>query len=76
MTRSPTSPPGREARSGRRADYLAVAPRVVAVSRDLDLDRGGMACPVTPPDPQRVLELAERWNLESPSARLVQALTR
>ena len=44
--------------------------------RDIDLDRTDIACPVTPPDPQRIIELAEKYNLESPAARLVQALTR
>lgn len=68
--------PGPRGKIKAAVDYLAVAPQVVAVQRDLDLDRSKIACPVTPPDPQRVLELAERYNLESPAARLVQALTR
>ena len=68
--------PGPRGKIKAAADYLAVAPQVVAVSRDLDLDRSGIACPVTPPDPQRVLDLAEKWNLEGPASRLVQALTR
>jgi 5'-3' exonuclease len=68
--------PGPRAKIRAAADYLAVAPKVVAVARDLDLDRSGTACPVTPPDPDRVIALAERYNLESPAARLVQALTR
>ena len=32
--------------------------------------------PVTPPDPGRVAELAKQYNLESPAARLVEALMR
>jgi 5'-3' exonuclease len=68
--------PGPRGKIKAAADYLAVAPSVVAVTRDLDLDRSSMTCPVTPPDPDRVVELAERYNLESPAARLVQALTR
>jgi 5'-3' exonuclease len=68
--------PGPRAKIRAAADYLAVAPKVVAVARDFDLDRSGTACPVTPPDPDRVIALAERYNLESPAARLVQALTR
>jgi 5'-3' exonuclease len=68
--------PGPRAKIKAAADYLAVAPRVVAVSRDLDLDRSATACPTTPPDHARIIELAERYNLESPAARLVQALTR
>jgi 5'-3' exonuclease len=68
--------PGPRGKIKAAVDYLAVAPQVVAVSRDLDLDRSGIACPVTPPDPARVVELAERYSLESPAARLVEALTR
>ncbi len=58
------------------ADYLAVAPRVVAVARDLDLPRDGFARPTTPADPDRVAALAERWNLASPTERLLTALAR
>jgi hypothetical protein len=53
-----------------------VAPDVVAVARDLELDRSGIGCPATPARPERVLALAERYNLESPAARLVDALIR
>jgi hypothetical protein len=53
-----------------------VAPEVVAVARDLDLDRTGLDRPVTPRDPDAVAELARRYNLESPAARLVEALMR
>jgi len=67
--------PGPRGKIKAAAEYLAVAPRVVAVTRDLDLDRSDLACPTTPPDHARVIELAEKWNLESPAARLVQALT-
>ena len=31
---------------------------------------------MTPRDPDRVAELAQRYNLESPAARLVEALIR
>ncbi|MGN6575329.1 MAG: 5'-3' exonuclease H3TH domain-containing protein, partial [Nocardioides sp.] len=57
------------------ADYLAVAPRVVAVARDLDLDAPDLTLPRTPADPDAVLALAQRWGLDSPAARLVEALT-
>jgi 5'-3' exonuclease len=68
--------PGPRAKIKAAADYLAVAPTVVAVARDIDLDRSDLTCPVTPADPDRLLALAEQYNLESPAARLVQALTR
>jgi 5'-3' exonuclease len=56
-------------------DYLAVAPRVVAVARDLDLDSPDLALPRTPRDPDRLVALAEAWGLNSPVARLVDVLT-
>ncbi|WP_366522925.1 5'-3' exonuclease [uncultured Nocardioides sp.] len=68
--------PGPRGKIKAAADYLRVAPKVVAVARDLDLDRTGLERPVTPRDPERVKELAYRYNLESPAARLVEALMR
>ncbi|WGL54209.1 5'-3' exonuclease [Nocardioides sp. BP30] len=56
-------------------DYLEVAPKVVAVARDVDLDRTGFGLPRTPVDAERITELAERYNLSSPLARVVDALT-
>ncbi|MGZ4437194.1 MAG: 5'-3' exonuclease [Nocardioidaceae bacterium] len=56
-------------------DYLEVAPAVVAVARDLDLGELDLTLPRTPADPDAVLALAERWGLDSPTARLVEALT-
>ena len=58
------------------ADYLEVAPTVVAVARDLDLERSGATLPRTPKDPERVAELAATWGLESPVERLLDALAR
>ncbi|WP_345464400.1 5'-3' exonuclease [Nocardioides marinquilinus] len=55
-------------------DYLAVAPQVVAVARDIDLPRTGHELPTTPADPDRVAALAEQWSLGSPAARLVTVL--
>ena len=57
------------------ADYLEVAPRVVEVSRDIDLGDPDLTLPLTPADPERLVALSERWNLESPIARLVETLT-
>jgi 5'-3' exonuclease len=58
------------------ADYLEVAPTVVAVARDIDLPRGdALALPSAPADPDLVVELAERWGLDSPTERLVRVLT-
>ena len=58
------------------ADYLEVAPTVVAVARDLELDRSGAPLPRTPKDPERLAALAATWGLESPVERLLDALAR
>ena len=57
------------------ADYLAVAPKVVAVARDLDLGDPDLRLPRTPADPESLKVLAEQWGLSSPIARLVETLT-
>ena len=67
--------PGQRGKILEAADYLEVAPRVVAVARDLDLDDPDLTLPLTPADPERLAELAERWGLDSPAARLVETLT-
>ena len=48
------------------ADYLAVAPTVVAVARDLDLGSPDLTLPRTPPHPDAVVALSQRWGLDSP----------
>ncbi|WP_281284295.1 5'-3' exonuclease [Nocardioides litoris] len=72
----PASPlgPGPRGKIKAAADYLAVAPQVVAVARDLDLDRSRTALPVEPADRERVTELAERWGLANPVERLTGVL--
>ena len=57
------------------ADYLAVAPQVVAVARDLDLRDRDLTLPLTPVDPEGLTKLADRWGLDTPAARLVVTLT-
>ncbi|MDX6325908.1 MAG: hypothetical protein QOK15_2262 [Nocardioidaceae bacterium] len=56
-------------------DYLAVAPTVVRVARDLELGSPMLELPRTPVDPERLIELSQRWGLDSPTARLVDTLT-
>ncbi|SEO80985.1 5'-3' exonuclease [Amycolatopsis saalfeldensis] len=57
------------------ADYLAVAPTVVRVAVDAPVEVSGPdAVPTTPADPERVAELAERWNLGRSVDRLLAAL--
>lgn len=55
--------------------YLDVAPEVVAVARHIDLGSPDLVLPRTPVDPAALPVLAERWNLESPIARLVSTIT-
>jgi hypothetical protein len=57
------------------ADYLEVAPTVVAVARDLDLDRSNILLPRHPRDPDKVEALVEQWGLGSPAERLMAALS-
>ena len=35
-----------------------------------------LTLPLSPDDPERLIELSDRWSLESPIARLVDTLTR
>ena len=56
-------------------DYLAVAAHVARVARDIDLGKPDLTLPLTPVDPEALVALSERWNLESPIARLVETLT-
>jgi 5'-3' exonuclease len=57
------------------ADYLDVAPAVVAVARDIDLGGRDLMLPPTPVDPDALTSLASRWGLDSPIARLVTTIT-
>ncbi|SCL22567.1 5'-3' exonuclease [Micromonospora pallida] len=66
--------PGLRAKLDGAREYLAVAPTVVRVARDVPLGSIATALPAAPVDPDRLLELAERWNLASPVRRLVDAL--
>jgi 5'-3' exonuclease len=54
-------------------DYLAVAPMVVAVAKDAPLPSYDDAIPRLPRDPDRLLELSERWGLDSPLNRVLAA---
>jgi 5'-3' exonuclease len=66
--------PGPRSKLKAAADYLEVAPRVVAVARDLDLGSPDTALPREPRDLRRVAELGERWGIESPVRRLTEVL--
>ena len=68
--------PGPRRRIKEALPYLEVAPEVVAVARAIDLGSPDLLCPVTPADPDKVVELNDRWDLGSSAVRLVQALQR
>jgi 5'-3' exonuclease len=57
------------------ADYLLVAPTVVAVATDLDLSRTDTALrPLEESRAQQVRALADQWGLKSPVERVLTAL--
>ncbi|QWC87049.1 5'-3' exonuclease [Nocardioidaceae bacterium] len=57
------------------ADYLDVAPRVVAVAREIDLGDPDLTLPTTGPvDPEAAAGLTERWGLGSAAERLTETL--
>ncbi len=55
-------------------EYLAVAPQVVAVARDIDLGPLDATLPREPADPELVAALAEEFNLGGPVDRLTKTL--
>ena len=58
------------------ADYLDVAPGVVRVALDVPVpDSLADAVPRTPADPERLVDLAQRWGLGGSITRLVDALS-
>jgi 5'-3' exonuclease len=57
-------------------DYLAVAPKVVRVARDIPIPEFDTRLPTAPVDGDRLLSLAEKWNLAGSCKRLVDALAR
>lgn len=66
--------PGPRSKIKAAADYLEVAPAVVAVARDIDLPRDGLALPRNPAEPEELAALLERWSLASPVTRLTGIL--
>ena len=67
-------PAGARAKLEAARDYLAVAPAVTRTVRDLPIPPLDDALPAVPRDPERLLSLSDRWGLESPLERLLQAL--
>ncbi|MFL6155690.1 MAG: 5'-3' exonuclease H3TH domain-containing protein [Marmoricola sp.] len=55
--------------------YLDVAPEVVAVARSIELGDLDLTLPATPVDAGTLTDLAARWGLETPVARLITTIT-
>jgi 5'-3' exonuclease len=55
-------------------EYLAAAPPVVRVARDIELPELDGAVPPEPADPEALIELAAAWNLAGSTKRLVDAV--
>jgi 5'-3' exonuclease len=66
-------PAGARAKLEAAREYLAVAPAVSRVVCDLPLPALADALPATPADAAALLALSDRWGLESPLERLLQA---
>ncbi|MET8044064.1 5'-3' exonuclease [Micromonospora sp. NPDC005215] len=66
--------PGLRTKLAAARDYLGVAPTVVRVALDVPLPELPTALPTAPVDPDRLLDLAGRWNLAGSTRRLVDAL--
>jgi 5'-3' exonuclease len=66
--------PGLRAKLAASTDYLVAALPVCRVALDVPLPDFVAALPSSPADPDRLLALADRWNLASPCKRLVDAI--
>ncbi|MDP9817868.1 5'-3' exonuclease [Spirilliplanes yamanashiensis] len=66
--------PGLRAKLAAATDYLVAAVPVCRVARDVPLPDFDPELPSAPVDGDRLMELAQRWNIASPCRRLVDAL--
>ena len=66
-------PAGARAKLEAARDYLTVAPAVTRTVRDLPIGELDDALPRAPREPERLLALSDRWGLDSPLNRLLQA---
>ena len=67
-------PAGARAKLEAGRDYLQVATAVTRTVRDLPVPPLDDALPSAPHDPARLVELSDRWGLDSPLDRLLAAL--
>ncbi|MDP9417025.1 MAG: 5'-3' exonuclease [Actinomycetota bacterium] len=70
----PAIPRAQRTRLEAARDYLAAAPPVVRVVRDLPVPAYDDRLPSEVRDPARLVELVDRWGLHSPMNRLLAAL--
>ena len=66
--------PGLRTKLAQSAEYLAAAPRVVRVVRDIPLPQLETTLPAEPADLEALAALGERWNLANAIIRLTDAL--
>ena len=66
--------PGPRGKINAALEYLVVAPKVVAVVRDLDLGSPDLTLPAAPHDPGALAALQEKWGLGSSVDRLTELL--
>jgi 5'-3' exonuclease len=66
--------PGPRGKIKAAEQYLEVAPKVVAVARDIDLGDPDLTLPSSPADPEMLEAIAEQWGLNSPVERLRETL--
>ncbi|MFB4294083.1 5'-3' exonuclease H3TH domain-containing protein [Nonomuraea sp. ATR24] len=69
-------PAGSRTKLAAARDYLAAAPAVVKVAGDAPLPAADLTLPVKPRDPEALVRLADRYGLDSPLNRLLDALSR
>jgi 5'-3' exonuclease len=68
--------PGPRGKIKAALDYLAVAPQVVAVAREIDLGSPDLTLPRQPADPEMLAALSEKFGLGGSVDRLVETLAR
>ncbi|MGI5272011.1 5'-3' exonuclease [Nonomuraea sp. CA-218870] len=69
-------PAGARTKLAAARDYLEVAPVVVKVAHDAPLPDADLTLPAKPRDPETLVELADRYGLDGPLNRLLDALKR
>ncbi|HEX3814176.1 MAG TPA: 5'-3' exonuclease, partial [Mycobacteriales bacterium] len=67
-------PAGARRRIEAAADYLAVAPAVVAVRADVPMPEHDDRLPLAPADPEALVELSDRYGLDRSLDRLLSAI--